>query len=268
MRKLEDRWQTKYETESKEYRITNPENGNKIYGVLYFPKGNVPLAKRSFPAIILSHGFNGSHLDFQRECRYYAQNGFVAYAFDFCGGSVHAKSDGSTTDMTIFSEKSDLRAVFEAIRSLEQTDSDRMYLFGGSQGGLVTTLVAEELGSQVRGMALYYPAFNIPEDWRKNFPDERDIPTEWELWGMTLGKNFFTSIRNFDTFKEIGRYRGRVRIIYGSEDPIVPSGAMEKAENIYDCAELFVLPGEGHGFSPAGAKTAMELVLEFLLEEE
>ncbi len=250
-----------YEINIEEFCVENPTYQRRIYGKIYYPIG-----PGKFPAVILSHGFNGSHQDFEMECACYAMNGFIAYAYDFCGGSVAGKSDGATTDMTIFSEKSDLIAAYEAVRGWGKTDPERIFLFGGSQGGLVTALAAEELQDSIRAMALYYPAFNIPEDWRKNYPEIKDIPEITELWEMKLGKIFFEAIHDFYTFEEIGSFREDVLIIYGSEDPIVPSGAMERAEQVYEHIRLEVLPGEGHGFSPEGAKHAMNKVLLFMQE--
>lgn len=218
----------------------------------------------NYPAIILSHGYNGSHSDFSKECIYFAQNGYVAYAFDFCGGSVNSKSSGKSTDMTVFTEKEDLLAVFDYISTMDGVLSDKVYLFGGSQGGFVTALIAEERADKVKAVVLYYPALNIPDDWRKNYATEADIPEIVDFWGLQLGKNFFMSIRDFYTFDNIGKYEGNVLIIHGDKDNIVPLNFSEKAVKTYKNAELIVLPGEGHGYSVNGGKAAMEKALEFI----
>ena len=212
----------------------------------------------------MSHGYNGINADFVNECTYFAENGYVAYAFDFCGGSTRSKSSGATTDMTVFTEKEDLLTVFNHIQKLEYVDSEQMFLFGGSQGGFVTTLVAEELKEKVKGMMLYFPALNIPDDWRKTYATEDKIPEVHDFWGMKLGKNFFLSIHDFYTFENIGSYPNDVLIIYGDKDPIVPYSAMEQAQKTYSSAELVVLKNEAHGFSPSGGKKAREMLLAFM----
>ena len=234
-------------------------NGREVY-----IKGYMPDDKEKHPAVILSHGYNGCHADFTNECIYYAQNGFVAYALDFCGGSTKSKSTGKSTDMTIFTEKEDLLAVFDYVSKLEYVDSENIYLFGGSQGGLVTTLAAEELVDKVKGIALYYPALNIPDDWRNNYKTEEEIPEVSDFWGLQLGKGFFTSIRDFYTFDNIGKFSKKVLIIQGDKDTIVQVSVAERAANHYCNAELVILPGEGHGFTPAAGTIAMEKVLQFM----
>ncbi|MCR4903868.1 MAG: alpha/beta hydrolase [Butyrivibrio sp.] len=241
-----------------EEHLVNYDN-KEVYGTLYYPGDN-----EKHGAVILSHGYNGCGNDFVNECKALAEEGYVAYAYDFCGGSTRSRSSLETTEMTIFTEEADLLAVFEDISSLSMVDPSRIYLMGGSQGGLVTTLATEELQEKVAAMALYYPALNIPDDWRNTFKNEEDIPEKNEFWGMELGKEFFTSIRDFHTFDSIGSYKGNVLIVYGDQDPIVPSGAMDKAVDAYENIDLVVLEGEGHGFSPEGGKEAINKVIDFI----
>ncbi len=252
------------EIENKDEKTVEEEliikDGNKeIYGKIY-----KPAQEGVYPAIILCHGYNGCNTDFVKECRYYAENGYVAYAFDFCGGSVKSKSSGKSTEMTIFTEKEDLISVFNYIKDLSIVDKESIYLFGGSQGGMVTALAGEELKSEVKAMILYYPALNIPDDWRKNFKTVEEIPETYDFWGLKLGKNFFTSIRDFYTFENIGSFDKNVLVIHGDKDAIVSLSYSEQAKSIYKNLELVVLPGEGHGFTPNGGNTAMKKVLEFM----
>ena len=238
------------------------KNGDKdVYGKIYFPKG-----EGKHPAVILSHGYNGANVDFVAECEYFASNGYIAYAYDFCGGSTRSQSSGKSTEMTIFTEKEDLLAVFDYIVAMQQVDAEKVFLFGGSQGGLVTTLATEERADKVKAMILYYPALSIPDNWRKTYPTTDMIPETNDFWGLMLGKIFFAAIHDFSTFENIGKYPGRVLIIHGDKDEIIPLSYSEKAVGVYDDAELVVLPGEGHGFTPDGGRVAMEKVLKFMQE--
>lgn len=240
--------------------INNGEN--EIYGKLYVPEG-----KGKHPAVILSHGYNGTNEDFVSECTYFAENGYLAYAYDFCGGSAQSKSSGKSTDMTIFTEKGDLTAVYNYIENMESVDPQRIFLCGGSQGGLVSALAAEQLKDKVRGLVLYFPAFNIPEDWRKRYASADEIPQSLEFWGLTLGQGFFMSIRDFETFENIGAYSKNVLIVYGANDDIVLIEHVLAAQQVYKSARLIILPNEGHGFSPDGAKEAMEFALHFMEQQ-
>jgi len=235
---------------------------NKIYGKMYTPQ-----KEGVYPAVIMCHGYNGVGTDFVKECTYFAQNGYIAYAFDFCGGSGRSRSSGKSTDMTIFTEKEDLVAVFKHIKELSNVDSDNVFLHGGSQGGLVAALAAEELADEVKGLMLYFPAFNIPYDWTNMHPDVNKIPEVIPWWGLDLGREFAVSIHGYKTFEHIGSYSKNVLILYGAKDAIVQRSYMDKAKEIYKNCELIVYPNEGHGFTPAGVDKAKEELLNFMKKQ-
>ena len=71
-------------------------DGLTIRGTEYRPEGDC------LPPVIVSHGFMAN----QSSVRHYAKR--LAQCFDFCGGGLLSKSDGRTTDMTIFTEQADL----------------------------------------------------------------------------------------------------------------------------------------------------------------
>ncbi len=236
-------------------------SGNKtIFGRIH-----CPLAEGRHPLVILSHGYNGNHSDFEPECRFFAENGLIAFSFDFCGGSVRSKSSGASTDMTLFTEKEDLLSVIDALSAFENVDPDAVYLLGGSQGGLVTALAAEERANLVKAMILYFPAFNIPDDWQPSFESVEQIPETFSFWGLTLGRNFFASMRDFSSFDHVGSFKNPVLILQGDKDEIVRPSVAEKAASRYDQAKLVILPGEGHGFSPEGSRKAVQMALDWIL---
>lgn len=241
----------------RELKIKNGEN--EIYGRLYSPETN-----EKSPAVILSHGYNGIGADFSIECAFYAENGFVAFAHDFCGGSTRSKSTGNSVDMTVFTEKSDLLAVFSAISELENVDKDKIFLFGGSMGGLVSALAAAHLKDKVKALALYYPALCVPDNWRETFPTADLIPDTVDFWGLKLGRNFFESILDLYVFDVIGTFCGDVLSVHGDKDAIVPIDYSQKLNSVYKNVEIVVLKDEGHGFSPEAGKIAMQKVLSFM----
>ncbi len=83
--------------------------------------------------------------------------------------------------MTVFTEKEDLFSVLNTVKAWQHVDSDGIFLFGGSMGGLVSALAAEERSEEIRGMVLLYPAFCVADNWNERFPDIDDIPKRYEL---------------------------------------------------------------------------------------
>lgn len=245
----------KYQTLS----VSIPHRGRAVDGILRIPAAGAPS-----PAVIFSHGYNGSARDFSPVAEALAERGIASFCLDFCGGSVHAQDTLSTVDMTIKTEMQDLEASLGRLKEYDGIDKNAIFLFGGSQGGLVSALVAAERERDVAGLVLLFPALCIADNWRERYPSEADIPDETELWGMKLGKNFFLSVRNLDPFAIIGRYTKRVLILHGDADGVVPLSYSEKAEWIYPNAELIVFHGEGHGFTENGMRDVTDRLLRFV----
>ena len=235
-------------------------SGDKaIFGLLYRPEGDGP-----HPAIIFSHGYNGCHTDFTTEGLYFAQHGYLVYTFDFCGGSTRSRSSGVSTDMSVMTQRDDLLTVFDQIAAMPEVDASRVFLLGGSQGGLVTAMATEILQHRVRGMILYFPALNIPDMWCRDFEGVTDGPPTFEFWGLPLGYRFVADIIGYAPFEQLGSYQGRVLVVHGDQDPIVPLSVSQWIESTYAQAELVVLPGENHGFSAPALAQVMERTLQFL----
>ena len=222
-----------------------------------------PMEKGKFPAVILSHGFNGHYTDFPTECAAFAKRGYVCYAFDFCGAQSGGRSKGRTAaDYTPFTMKEDLRAAVKDIKKLSNVDSSQIFLFGGSQGGFVTALTAadSDIKDQIAGIAMYFPALNIPDDWRGK--PVQDTP----LMGYSIGAKFIESVQELDPFTLIGNFEKDVCIVWGDQDALVARKYIDNAVAAYgtERVDLTVIEGAGHGFGGAALNTATKKVLSFL----
>lgn len=216
-----------------EMRVTRGDLS--IYGKLYTPEG----AEGKYPAVILSHSANMTSDSMNSYCQRLAAMGYVAYAFDFCGGSKNSRSDGDEADMTVFTEVEDLEAVLEAVRGLDCVDSQSVYLFGTSQGGLVSALTAAAHPDAVRGLMLFYPAFNIAELAEKF----------GSFMTGNAGSLYISTLQGYDVYEHIKPYTGDVLIVHGTKDFIVPSSSVEKAADLYEHCELHLIEGASHGFN-------------------
>lgn len=241
--------------------MTVDHHGRTISGRLYLPE------KERFPIVIFSHGFNGWGDDFDTEARELAKNGIGAVTYDFCGGSLHSRSDLSTAEMTVFTEKEDLSAVMDAMQNRQEVDKDGIFLFGASMGGLVSALCAKERCDEIKGMVLLYPALCIADDWIKRFLQVEDIPPEgYTVWGVLLGAPFFRTLHGFDVFAHIGGFNKKVLIMHGEKDEVVPLEYSQRADGLYADSRLIVFPNEGHGFSQEGKEEATKLLVEYITE--
>lgn len=235
--------------------------GKKIYGKMYLPGEE----KDSYPAVILSHGFNSSSMLNEGYAESFAKQGYAAYIFDFCGGSPSTKSDGVTTEMSVLTEYRDLSDVMDQIKALDYVDGDQMFLFGLSQGGFVSAYTAAQRPDDVKGLVLFYPAFVLQETYFQQYDSVEDIPDEeFESMGVPLGAIYAKDARSFDIYEEIGKYKGDVLICHGDKDTLVDLSYSEKAVEVYDSAELKVIQYGEHGFQGKLAREATGYTVEFL----
>lgn len=232
----------------------------RIYGMLYRPEK----AEGKLPLVIISHGFGGTNQWGKPYAEALTQRGYMVYCFDFCGGGNYSKSDGKTTEMSVFSERDDLRAVLSQLRQRPDVDTQRITLMGESQGGIVTAITAVEVEPLIHDIILFYPAFSIPEDSKRRYPNPDELPEETEIWGVRLGRTYAEGFVGYNVYDVIAPFSKPVLIVHGDADRIVPLAYGERAAQIYKDATFHVLHGIDHGYQGIAQWLAIQLVVEFL----
>ena len=245
-----------------------------------------PAEGERFPIAVVSHEFMANRLFTMRYARLLASLGYAAFCYDFSGGCIVGASQGKTTDMTVFTEMEDLKAVIAYARAQPYADPDRLLLMGCSQGGLVTALTAAEPETQAEAIILFYPALSIPDDARKGSMmsakfDPENIPEIMRCGPMKLGRGYAASVLNLDPFSAISAYHGDVLIVHGNADTLVDISYSRRAYDAYcgaakaalQAGEIQTMPqlafhevdGAGHIFTrPKHNQEAVEAVTAFL----
>lgn len=245
-----------YETQE----LSAQRDGKQIYGVIRIPQG----AGKKMPAVIFSHGFGGRYTAGSRYAQALAEQGYVVYCFDFCGGSPGSLSGGSTLEMSLFTEQADLEAVISMVQGLDYVDSENLFLMGTSQGGAVSAITGAAHPEEIRGMVLLYPAFVMVDEANSLFQSEEDIPETYYFMWMNVGKDYFAPLLDYDIYGAIAAYDRDVLLIHGDADDIVPLACSERALEAYPSAQLIVVPGAGHGFSGKAARQVTAHILDYL----
>ena len=234
-------------------------DGRRIYGELYLPNTDAP-----HPLVILSHGFGGNHGNCTAYAEVFAAHGFAAYTFDFIGGGMRILSDGQMTGMSVLTEAADLSAVLDQHKQREDIDPDRIFLFGESQGGFVSTCVAASRPDEVAGLVALYPACVIQDDAKARTPDPEDIPETMSIMGMRVGAIYNQDALSFDIYDVMAKYPGKTLIIHGTADTIVPISYSEKAMETFPDAELIRIDGANHGFWGDDQQAAAQAAVTFI----
>ena len=239
------------------------EKGEKIYGKLFLPVEKA-VKNKKYTTVIISHGFNGSAEYTSQFSKLLAKKGIASYVFEFRGGSMKTKSDMKMTEMSLFTEKKDLNDVLSHVSKIKEVNSNSIFLMGESQGGIVSAMSALEVENRIKGLILIYPAFIIPESGRELYKTISDIPNEITVFGAVIGKKYYMDIRELDIYKEIGKYSGKVLIVHGDKDEIVPLKYSEKALSHYKDVELKVISGAKHGFTPEEMEKAVNFSVNYI----
>ena len=192
----------------------------EIRGTVFLPK-----EKSDLPIAIVSHEFMTNRLFAYPYASELARCGYAAFCFDFCGGGILCGSEGDSRDMSVMTEKEDLKAVIAFAKEQTYTNDAPILLMGCSQGGLVSAFVAAEMGDEVGGLILQYPALLIPDAarkgemlWMKFDPD--NIPEQMWSGPMRIGKRYVTDVIDVET-------------IHGDKDTLVNIAGSEKAKEAY-----------------------------------
>ena len=251
------------------------KNGDlNIYGKFYYPEGFD--ASQKYPVVIMSHGL-GSRAEMVERAKWpkaVTEKGFIAYAFDFCGGGMNSLSDGDFMEMSVLTEASDLNAVIDFVKSQAYADPDNLFLLGQSQGGFVSAITAASRPEEVKAMVLVYPALCLVDDLHEFVPDLAEVPGDTVETAMgTLGAVYARDAYDIDVMNEIAKYSGDVMIIHGLNDKTVPySYSLEAITTAYSAAssELVLITGKksAHGFEMVyneGREYALDAGTDFLL---
>ena len=248
------------ETEYRAKEILLQNHNQKIYGVAY-----VPDVERRVPLIICSHGLGGSYTNELAYAEEFASHGLAVYCFDFRGGGGR-KSEGSTTQMSVMTEVSDLEVVLEAAKKWDFADSSKIVLLGDSQGGIVSAITAARHTEEIAGLILNFPAFLVSDAVRNYFPSKEDIEDTYYFEWIMVGRAYAEDMWDYDVYSEIGNYDRKVLLLHGNRDGIVDISYSEKAAAVYPDCDFHVINGGGHGFYGKSWDEALQLTWDYLKE--
>ena len=244
-----------------ETEMTFTRDGKTIYGKMYTPKGDGP-----HPAVILGHQFGANHSTMEGYAKTFAENGIMAYAFDFIGGGHDIKSDGVMEEMSVLTEAADMSTVLDGICALVDVDKDNVFLMGASQGGFVATYVAGIRPDDVKGLIAFYPAYVLQDDARKRTNNGADMKDTFTALGATLSRIYDEDALSFDIYDVMKKYDGKALILHGTADTLVPVEYSQRAANTMPDATLVIVEGAGHGFGGTDDKNATDAAIDFVKE--
>ncbi len=221
------------------------------------------------PAVAIFHGFTGNkmepHFIFVKLSRLLEQHGIASVRFDFAGSG---ESDGEFYDMTVTREIDDARCILEYLFFLDFVDKQKVSIVGLSLGGAISSYLAGEYKEKLYKVVLWAPAGNMKEIAKNVVETDPTIKEKGyiDLGGLLLSQDFYYDLQKYNFFEEIKRYPGKVLILHGTNDSVVPIEVGRKYKQILgDRAELVEIEGADHTFNKyEWERLVLDKTVEFL----
>lgn len=236
----------------------------KLYTIVQHPAMK---PRQKLPVVIICHGF-GSDCNrplLRQIAADVVEQGMIAIRFDFNGCG---KSEGLFQDMTVPSEIDDLKHVIDWAR--RQPFTADISLVGHSQGGVVVSMTAGELGDKaIRCEALLAPAAVLRDDAIRGTTqgasydpynlkgDYVELPPRMDGQTLKVGRAYIESAMNLPIYETAANYSGPVLILHGTHDRIVPYTYSERYHEKLPQSILRLISDETHTFTNTYVESAL-----------
>ena len=257
--------------------VTWMKNGDlNIFGKLYYPADFDETQK--YPVIIMCHGTDATHATLEKGKwpMKMAQQGYISYVFDFCGGAPKSLSDLDIMELSGETMQRDISAILDQIKELPYCNTDKIFIMGQSRGGIMAAMAAGRRPEEYAGMILLYPGMGMIDRMIANYPDLDAVEGDTiEDNGHKFGKVFLTDVYDWDVAGTCSQYKGNVLLIHGVADKTVEYEQSLKALTEYYAesnSELVLVSGKQsvHAFDvfwEPGQIIAWNAVIDYMATE-
>lgn len=217
--------------------------------------------------MILSGGLYESYSSTAVRAEKFADNGIAGAVFDFTGTADGSQSDGERQDLTVLTEAADLNAVFDGVSSLPEINSDNIFLWGHSVGGLVSTYVAEQRPDDVKGLIVLEPSYQMQDQCKAQFPEGSEIPDNED-------KSFTEDLLSLDIYEKMAEYKRNVILFSGTTSQSIGGTTPEyfkRAAETFPSMKEEVIEGADHRFknlSDDASAQMMDKMINFINENK
>lgn len=257
--------------------VTWLKNGDlNIFGKFYYPEDFDE--SKQYPVIIMCHGTDASHATYEKGQwpMKMAQQGYISYVFDFCGGSANSLSDLTLMELSGETMQSDISAILDQVKELPYCNTDKIFLMGQSRGGIMAAMAAGRRPDEYAGLILLYPGMEMIDRMIANYPDLDAVTGDTIIDNdHEFGKVFLTDVYDWDVAGTCSQYKGNVLLIHGIADKTVEYTQSVKALTEYYAdseSELVLVSGKQsvHAFDvfwEPGQIIAWNAVTDYLATE-
>jgi pimeloyl-ACP methyl ester carboxylesterase len=247
------------------------DDGKRIH--VFFQKSQNPIGN-----VILCHGITVDLHEggfFDTFAHHFLDNGIAVVRFDYRG---HGRSDGTSLDVTLHGETTDVEAVFRLLQSVS-SHPEQYALVAASFS--CASAIRHSLKNPPVGLVLLNPILSYRRTfieaegpWGKEINETLDSPSlPARARARIPGTDFFLSdelwkeMEKDDTATLAAKLNCPILAFHGDRDTKVPlEPILEFARANPNRIELQVLKGQGHGFKGARSHV-MSTTVEWIKEK-
>ncbi|MBI2327999.1 dienelactone hydrolase family protein [Candidatus Curtissbacteria bacterium] len=244
---------------------------------------NIPKKEGSFPIIVMFRGYVPQEtyqtgIGTEHSGEVFAQNGLITLAPDFLGfgesdkpseNSIEERFQTYSTALTLLESIKNLNQALETNDSLARGQTDKIGIWGHSNGGQIAISTLEITGKS-------YPTI-LWAPVSKPFPYSILYFTdEFDDHGKALRKIVADFEKDYDIEKYsptnfFGKIDSPIQLHQGSQDEAVPQKwsdqLKDNLEKLDKSVEYFVYPQEDHNFAKGSWPTVIQRSINFYKEQ-
>jgi pimeloyl-ACP methyl ester carboxylesterase len=213
--------------------------------------------------VLFLHGFTGNKSEHAYHFRDFARlletQGISSLRLDYSG---NGESDGDFKDFTFDSLMSDVNLMLDFAKATGK----RVVVLGFSLGGAAAALLTQTRGQDIYKVVLWSPAGSMLEKIRQNYEYSKDNITGFSAGGLyELSEKMIASLDNYNIYKDLDRYQGKVLVVHGKKDQAVNYIYGVRFAVLFRNAQLHLINSAGHGYDSAEEKKELfDKTLTFL----
>ena len=170
--------------------------------------------------------------------------------------------------MTVLTEADDLESVLDEMKNEDFVDINKIYLSGGSQGGLISIIVGERRQNEIKGLILYCAGLAILDYYEPYMKNKKENES-FRLLNMMITRKYFDDVEKLDIYNIIKNIKIPFLYYHGDRDECVNVKYASKAQKYFnDKSKLIILENSSHMLFYGNENILLNDIINFIFKNK